>query len=54
MTEVREHVRQHESYLRTRSNSMFDRNDFDCLSNKFLSRLVLRSNQATREVVHAM
>ncbi|EEP75741.1 conserved hypothetical protein [Uncinocarpus reesii 1704] len=53
MTEVREHVRQYESYLRTRSNSTFDRNDFDCLSNKFLSRLVLRANQPTREVVHA-
>ncbi|KAI1909583.1 hypothetical protein LOZ61_004886 [Ophidiomyces ophidiicola] len=53
MTEIREHVRQHESYLRTRANSNFDRSDFDCLSNKFLSRLVLRANQATREVVHA-
>ncbi|KAH1426649.1 hypothetical protein KXX32_006070 [Aspergillus fumigatus] len=44
MTEVREHVRQYESYLRSRSNSKFDRNDFDCLSNKFISRLVVRAN----------
>lgn len=33
-----------ESYLRSRSNSKFDRNDFDCLSNKFISRLVVRAN----------
>ncbi|EAW10482.1 Zn(II)2Cys6 transcription factor domain-containing protein [Aspergillus clavatus NRRL 1] len=44
MTEVREHVKQYESYLRSRSNSKFDRNDFDCLSNKFVSRLVVRAN----------
>ncbi|KKZ65429.1 hypothetical protein EMCG_08736 [[Emmonsia] crescens] len=44
MTEVRQHVTQHESYLRTRSKSTFDRNDFDCLSNKFVSRLVIRAN----------
>jgi hypothetical protein len=44
MTEVREHVKQYESYLRSRSNSKFDRNDFDCLSNKFISRLVVRAN----------
>ncbi|KAL1979333.1 hypothetical protein VTN96DRAFT_6193 [Rasamsonia emersonii] len=44
MTEVRQHVTQYESYLRTRSNSTFNRNDFDCLSNKFLSRLVIRAN----------
>ncbi|EEH20849.1 hypothetical protein PABG_03080 [Paracoccidioides brasiliensis Pb03] len=44
MTEVRQHVTQYESYLRGRSKSTFDRNDFDCLSNKFVSRLVIRSN----------
>ncbi|KAL2389545.1 hypothetical protein RJ035_002148 [Blastomyces gilchristii] len=44
MTEVRQHVTQYESYLRTRSKSKFDRNDFDCLSNKFVSRLVIRAN----------
>ncbi|KAL2835144.1 hypothetical protein BDW59DRAFT_137224 [Aspergillus cavernicola] len=44
MTEVRQHVEKHESYLRGRSASKFNRNDFDCLSNKFLSRLVIRAN----------
>ncbi|KAJ5105275.1 hypothetical protein NUU61_002622 [Penicillium alfredii] len=44
MTEVRQHVEQHESYLRGRTNSKFNRNDFDCLSNKFVSRLVIRAN----------
>ncbi|KAK3941585.1 hypothetical protein QBC46DRAFT_97182 [Diplogelasinospora grovesii] len=44
MTEVRQHVIKHESYLRTRSDSKFDRSDFDSLSNKFLSKLVIRSN----------
>lgn len=34
-----------ENYLRSRSsNSKFDRSDFDCLSNKFISRLVIRAN----------
>ena len=34
-----------ESYLRERSTSAkFDRNDFDCLTNKFLSKLVIRAN----------
>ena len=33
-----------ESYLRTRPDSKFDRSDFDCLSNKFLSKLVIRAN----------
>lgn len=33
-----------EKYLRTRSDAKFDRNDFDCLSNKFLARLVIRAN----------
>ncbi|EFR03921.1 hypothetical protein MGYG_06920 [Nannizzia gypsea CBS 118893] len=45
MTEVRGHVRQYETYLRGRGeNSIFDREDFDCLSNKFVSRLVIRAN----------
>lgn len=34
-----------EGYLRDRATSAkFDRNDFDCLSNKFLSKLVIRAN----------
>ncbi|KAJ5317163.1 hypothetical protein N7508_001671 [Penicillium antarcticum] len=44
MTEVRQHVEQHESYLRSRTGSKFNRGDFDCLSNKFVSRLVIRAN----------
>ncbi|KAK3995881.1 hypothetical protein QBC44DRAFT_15192 [Cladorrhinum sp. PSN332] len=44
MTEVRQHVIKHESYLRTRSESKFDRYDFDSLSNKLLSKLVIRAN----------
>ncbi|KAL5343706.1 hypothetical protein BJX70DRAFT_393761 [Aspergillus crustosus] len=44
MTEVRQHVEKFESYLRGRSGTKFDRNDFDCLSNKFVSRLVIRAN----------
>jgi len=44
MTEMREHVTKHEDYLKTRPDSKFDRGDFDCLSNKFLSKLVIRAN----------
>ncbi|KAI1402702.1 hypothetical protein F4819DRAFT_267992 [Hypoxylon fuscum] len=44
MTEVRQHVLKHESYLRTRNTSKFDRYDFDSLSNKFLSKLVIKAN----------
>ncbi|KAK4147552.1 uncharacterized protein C8A04DRAFT_8901 [Dichotomopilus funicola] len=44
MTEVRQHVIKHEAYLKTRSESKFDRYDFDSLSNKLLSKLVIRSN----------
>ncbi|PNY24482.1 Uncharacterized protein TCAP_05582 [Tolypocladium capitatum] len=44
MTEVRQHVIKHEAYLRTRKDSKFDRYDFDSLSNKFLSKLVIRAN----------
>lgn len=33
-----------EKYLRERSSAKFDRDDFDCLSNKFLSKLVIRAN----------
>lgn len=44
LTEVKDHVTKHEKYLRSRADPKFDRNDFDCLSNKFLSRLVIRAN----------
>jgi hypothetical protein len=44
MTEVRAHVTKYDTYLRSRSDCKFDRNDFDCLSNKFLSKLVIRAN----------
>ncbi|KAL7817675.1 hypothetical protein V8C44DRAFT_321423 [Trichoderma aethiopicum] len=44
MTEVRQHVLKHEAYLRTRREAKFDRYDFDSLSNKFLSKLVIRAN----------
>ncbi|RDW94443.1 hypothetical protein BP5796_00206 [Coleophoma crateriformis] len=43
MTEMRGHVTKHESYLKTRPDAQFDRRDFDCLSNKFLSKLVIRA-----------
>ena len=33
-----------ETYLKERSTAKFDREDFDCLSNKFLSKLVIRAN----------
>jgi hypothetical protein len=32
-----------ESYLRGRQDATFDRKDFDSLSNKFLSKLVIRA-----------
>ncbi|KAL1591696.1 hypothetical protein SLS60_011695 [Paraconiothyrium brasiliense] len=44
MTEVRAHVTKYDTYLRSRSECKFDRNDFDSLSNKFLSKLVIRAN----------
>ncbi|KAK4545841.1 hypothetical protein LTR36_002405 [Oleoguttula mirabilis] len=44
LTEVRGHVNKHEKYLKERSQAKFDRNDFDSLSNKFLSKLVIRAN----------
>ncbi|KAK2627298.1 hypothetical protein QTJ16_003264 [Diplocarpon rosae] len=44
MTEMKGHVTKHESYLKTRPDAKFDRRDFDCLSNKFLSKLVIRAN----------
>ena len=57
MTEVRGHIEKHgmlipkfsscltitEEYLRTRNEAKFERDDFDSLSNKFLSKLVIRS-----------
>ena len=33
-----------EKYLRERSTATFNRDDFDCLSNKFLSKLVIKAN----------
>lgn len=33
-----------ETYLRSRTGTKFNRGDFDCLSNKFVSRLVIRAN----------
>ncbi|KAF2715904.1 hypothetical protein K431DRAFT_236621 [Polychaeton citri CBS 116435] len=44
LTEVRGHVSKHETYLRDRQNARFDRQDMDSLSNKFLSKLVIRAN----------
>jgi len=44
MTEVRAHVTKYETYLRSRNDCKFDRQDFDSLSNKFLSKLVIRAN----------
>ncbi|KAI9889980.1 MAG: hypothetical protein M1814_004598 [Vezdaea aestivalis] len=44
LSEVREHVTKYDNYLRSRSESKFDRKDFDSLSNKFLSKLVIRAN----------
>lgn len=45
MTEVRQHVVKHEAYLRTRKeDASFDPTDFDSLSNKFLSKLVIKAN----------
>lgn len=37
-------TRHADTYLRSRSECKFDRNDFDSLSNKFLSKLVIRAN----------
>ena len=44
MEEVRDHIFRHEQYLRSRSDARFDREDFDCLSNKFVSKLVIRAH----------
>ncbi|KAI5298116.1 hypothetical protein KEM55_003794 [Ascosphaera atra] len=44
LTEVREHVVRYEPYLRSRGECSFDADDFDSLSNKFVSRLVIRAN----------
>jgi len=45
LTEVKGHVNKYEKYLKERSTSAkFDREDYDCLSNKFLSKLVIRAN----------
>jgi hypothetical protein len=44
LTEVKGHINKHEKYLKDQQNAKFDRDDFDCLSNKFLSKLVIRAN----------
>ncbi|KAL8850793.1 MAG: hypothetical protein Q9221_004291 [Calogaya cf. arnoldii] len=44
LTEVRANVNRHNTYLRGRCNATFDRDDFDSLSNKFTSKLVIRAN----------
>lgn len=44
MTEVRQHVEKHDAYLRTRKETQFDASDFDSLSNKFLSKLIIKAN----------
>ncbi|SLM39101.1 hypothetical protein LPUS_09537 [Lasallia pustulata] len=44
MDEVRGHVTRYDGYLRNRSRCSFDRDDFDSLSNKFVSKLVIRAN----------
>ncbi|KAL8948563.1 MAG: hypothetical protein Q9222_005259 [Ikaeria aurantiellina] len=44
LTEVRENVNRHDAYLRGRCKATFDRDDFDSLSNKFTSKLVIRAN----------
>ncbi|KAK7544573.1 uncharacterized protein J3D65DRAFT_610021 [Phyllosticta citribraziliensis] len=44
MTEVKQHVHKYEAYLKSRGEAKFDRSDFDSLSNKFLSKLVIRAN----------
>ncbi|RKF60511.1 putative c6 finger domain-containing protein [Erysiphe neolycopersici] len=44
MSEMRSHVTKHENYLRTRPDTQFNPHDFDCLSNKLLSKLVIRTN----------
>jgi hypothetical protein len=37
-------IKRADTYLRSRSDCKFDRSDFDSLSNKFLSKLVIRAN----------
>ncbi|KAL1588919.1 hypothetical protein WHR41_02580 [Cladosporium halotolerans] len=44
LTEVKGHVNKYETYLKDRQNAKFDRDDFDSLSGKFLSKLVIRAN----------
>ncbi|MCJ1445824.1 MAG: hypothetical protein MMC23_006329 [Stictis urceolatum] len=44
MEEVRSHIEKHDKYLRARNQATFDRNDFDCLSNMFVSKLVIRAH----------
>ncbi|KAL8800523.1 MAG: hypothetical protein Q9182_005123 [Xanthomendoza sp. 2 TL-2023] len=44
LTEVRANINRHDAYLRGRCNATFDRDDFDSLSNKFTSKLVIRAH----------
>lgn len=44
MTEVQQHVVRHDAYLRRRKETQFDPTDFDSLSNKFLSKLIIKAN----------
>lgn len=44
LTEVRDNVNRHDAYLRGRGKATFDRDDFDSLSNKFTSKLVIRAH----------
>ncbi|KAF1813571.1 hypothetical protein P152DRAFT_393809 [Eremomyces bilateralis CBS 781.70] len=45
LTEVKHQAAKYETYLRGRNEvAKYDREDFDSLSNKFLSRLVIRAN----------
>ncbi|KAL8828928.1 MAG: hypothetical protein Q9170_006387 [Blastenia crenularia] len=44
LTEVKNNVNRHDAYLRGRCKATFDREDFDSLSNKFTSKLVIRAH----------
>ncbi|GAB7363802.1 hypothetical protein MBLNU230_g4369t1 [Neophaeotheca triangularis] len=45
LTEVRTHINTYESYLKERqTTAKYERDDFDSLSSKFLSKLVIRAN----------
>jgi len=44
MSEMQGHVTKYESYLKSRIDAKFDRENFDSLSNKFLAKLVIRAS----------